>query len=327
MYKKIVSGEQANFVEAEASFDDEIDLRELFITLWKGKYKIIFVSIIFSIVSVVYALNLPNIYKSEALLTPAEQDGSNGLSSIMGQLGGVASLGGVNLGDNGGANNKLLAMQILKSRQFSAEFIQKHNILPDLMAAKSWHLVSNKISYDAEIYNHDTNTWVREVSLPFKAKPSLLEAHEAYKEIVDISEIEGTGMLTLSVKHISPYLAKKWVDWLVEDINHVMKVRDVSEAEKSTAFLIEQLKETQISDMKSVLYRLIEEQAKTIMFANVRDEYVFKTVDAAIVPEKKSEPSRALICILGALLGGIIGVFIVSLRYLVKGSEKSNSNS
>ena len=327
MHKKIALDEQANLAEAKASFDDEIDLRELFITLWKEKFKIIFISIIFSACSVVYALSLPNIYKSEALLTPADQDSGGGLSSIMGQFGGVASLGGVKLGENAAANNKLLAMQILKSRQFSAEFIKNHNILPELMAAKSWHLVSNKITYDADIYDHDTDTWVREASLPFKAKPSLLEAHEVYKDIVDISEIDGTGMITLSVKHVSPYVAKQWVDWLVEDINRVMKVRDVSEAEKSTAFLIAQLKETQISDMKSVLYQLIEEQAKTIMFANVRDEYVFKTVDAAIVPEKKSEPSRALICILGALLGGIIGVFIVSLRYLVKGSVKSNSNS
>ncbi|WP_231612764.1 MULTISPECIES: Wzz/FepE/Etk N-terminal domain-containing protein [unclassified Pseudoalteromonas] len=327
MRNKMALDEQSTLVETKASLDDEIDLRELFITLWKEKFKIIFISIIFTTFSVVYSLSLPNIYKSEVLLTSAEQDSGGGLSSIVGQLGGIASLPGVKLGDNAGSNSKLLAIEILKSRQFSAEFIQNHNILADLMAAKSWNLASNKITYDSDIYDHDTDTWIREVSLPFKARPSPLEAHEIFKDIVNISENEVTGMLILSVKHISPYIAKQWADWLVEDINKVMKVRDVSEAEKSTAFLVEQLKETNISDMKSVLYRLIEEQAKTIMFANVRDEYVFKTVDAAIVPEKKAEPSRALICILGALLGGIIGVFIVSLRYLVKGSEKRSSNS
>ena len=39
------------------------------------------------------------------------------------------------------------------------------------------------------------------------------------------------------------------------------------------------------------------------MLAEVRPEYVFKTIDPAVVPEEKSKPSRALICALGYPLG------------------------
>ncbi|QWL01176.1 Wzz/FepE/Etk N-terminal domain-containing protein, partial [Vibrio parahaemolyticus] len=58
------------------STDDEIDLRELFKALWKGKWIIIATTFIFVIGSVLYALSFPNIYKADALLAPTES--SNG---------------------------------------------------------------------------------------------------------------------------------------------------------------------------------------------------------------------------------------------------------
>ena len=74
-----------------------------------------------------------------------------------------------------------------------------------------------------------------------------------------------TGMITISVEHISPYIAQQWVLWLIEDINKEMKERDVAEAIKSTEFLKQQIETTKVSDIKTVLFQLIEEQAKTIM--------------------------------------------------------------
>ena len=44
-------------------YDDEIDLRELFAVLWAGKLKIIAITAIFAVASVIYALSIPNQYK------------------------------------------------------------------------------------------------------------------------------------------------------------------------------------------------------------------------------------------------------------------------
>ena len=46
---------------------------------------------------------------------------------------------------------------------------------------------------------------------------------------------------------------------------------------------------------------------QTLMLANSRAEYLFKTIDPAIAPERKSRPWRTLICVLGTLLGGMLG--------------------
>ena len=60
---------------------------------------------------------------------------------------------------------------------------------------------------------------------------------------------------------------------------------------------------------ENVIYNLIEEQTKNIMLANVREEYAFKIVDPAIVPEIRVRPARRKIAIMGLLVGLLFGSF------------------
>lgn len=303
---------------------DQIDLRELLSIIWQGKWVIIVITVIFAIGSVFYAVKQPNTYRSEALLTPADADDSGGgLAALAGQFGGLASMAGINLGKKDGMDKAQMAIAVMESRQFTGAFIQKHNLLPDLMAIKSWDMVENQVSYDDQIYVAAENKWIREVPAPFKSKPSMQEAYKVFRQMVTVNHDKSTKMVTISVEHLSPYIAQQWVEWLVADINKVMKERDVAEATKSTAFLESKVQQTNVADIRSVLYKLIEEQAKTIMFAEVRNEYVFATIDPAIVPEEKSGPKRPLICVLGTLLGGIFAVMIVLIRHFIKKKIKS----
>ncbi|MBA6409098.1 MULTISPECIES: Wzz/FepE/Etk N-terminal domain-containing protein [unclassified Pseudoalteromonas] len=298
--------------------DDEIDLREIFRVIWEGRWLVITLTTVVSALAVLYALNQPNIYKAEALLTASEKEPVSGLSSLSGQFGSLASLAGVNLGGNGGGNKTQLALEILKSRKFTTDFIKAHNILPDLMAVKSWDRLDDIIYYNEAIYDKSKNNWIREVEAPYKPEPSMQEAYKKFREHLVAYMDKESGMITISIEHMSPVVAQRWVNWLIEDINSVMKSRDVEEAIKSTEFLTSQLEQTQITDIRAVLYKLIEEQTKTIMFANVRDEYVFKTIDPALVPEQKFKPKRPLICIFGFLLGGILSVVTVLTRYFLR---------
>jgi LPS O-antigen subunit length determinant protein (WzzB/FepE family) len=97
-----------------------------------------------------------------------------------------------------------------------------------------------------------------------------------------------------------------------------MKIRDKEEAERSIKYLQTQMLKTNIVEQKTLLYELIEEQSKTLMFTEVRDEYVFKTIDPALVPELKSGPKRALILVMVSLLGGMLSVLMVLIRDSVR---------
>ena len=290
---------------------DEIDLREFLSAIWAGKWVVIVTTLVFSVTSVVFALSLPNIYRSEVTLAPASE--SNSLK-VPGQLGGLAALAGVSLGGQG-ADKTALALEILKSREFLGRFIVNNDLFIPIMAAAGWDRASDRLQIDPDLYDESIKEWVRDVEEPFKPKPSVLETIEEFEEIFSVNQNKETGMVNLSVEHYSPFIAKQVVDKLVAAINEDMRQRDLDEAEKSIEYLNKKIEQTNLADLRTMLFALIEEQTKVVMLANVRDEYVFKTVDQAVVSEKKEKPARALICILGFMLGGMLSVLFVLVRY------------
>ncbi len=302
--------------------DDEIDLKELFMVLWAGKWVISAVTALAGVIAVVVALIMPNIYTSSALLAPAES--TSGMSSLMKQYGGLASLAGISLPGGGDSSKSGLAKELLKSRAFLSDFIRRRDILPDLMAIKAWDASANAIEYDTELYDVKANVWVRDVAPPKQAEPSMQEAYKAFTDILSVSEDKETAFVTVSIEHQSPYVAQQWVSWLVDDINQAVKDQDVAEAKRSIEYLKEQVSNTSLAELQTMFFELIQSQTETIMLAEVRPEYVFKTIDPAVVPEEKSKPKRALICVLGTMLGGMLGVLIVLVRHYAFSEARSD---
>ena len=60
------------------SNEDEIDLRKLFDAIWDGKWIIVASTTILSIIAVLISISLPNVYKSEALLSPVVSEAGAG---------------------------------------------------------------------------------------------------------------------------------------------------------------------------------------------------------------------------------------------------------
>ena len=307
--------------------DDEIDLVELWRAIWSGKLLIIIISALFAVSSIFYAINQPNIYKATTLLAPtSDQGGAGGLAKMAGQFGGLASLAGINLG-GGGTDKTGLALEVLKSRFFIENFITKHNLLVPLIAVNNWDINTNTLMFDEKIYNVTSKTWVREVKAPKLPEPSPWQAFKAFTNILTISTDKESGMVTLAIEYYSPEIAIQWLKWLVNDINTTMREQDKIEAQSSIDYLTIKLQETQLADMQTVFYQLIEEQTKTIMLAEVSKEYVLKTIDPANAPEEKAKPKRALIVVLGTMLGGVLSVLIVLIRYFTKKGTVTKLNN
>jgi LPS O-antigen subunit length determinant protein (WzzB/FepE family) len=291
-------------------YDEEIDLRELFRVLWAGKWLIGGITFTAAVIAVVVALMLPNIYRSEVLLAPNDQDDAGGLSALAAQYGGLASLAGINIGD-GSSDKTAIGLEILKSRKFISEYIESHDILVPLIAATGWDSETGKLKIDSDDYDVVSGTWVRDVWPPRKTIPSSLEAYEEFMKILSASQDKESGFVTVSVEHYSPDVAKQWVDWLIDDLNQSTMRRDVADAEQAIEYLNEQIENTSLVDLQNVFFSLIEEQTKTVMLAEVSDEYLLRTLDPAVVPEMKSKPRRALIVIISALLGSLLATAVI----------------
>jgi len=300
--------------------DDEIDLSEIWRAIWGGKFQIIALSFIFSIASITFALSKPDVYKASVLLSPASNEGGGGIGALAGQFGGLASLAGISLG-GGGADKTVLALEIIKSRAFLETYIAKHELLLPLMAAKKWDQVENKLILDNDIYDRNTNKWIRDVTYPQTVVPSYWEAYQEFSNLISTTQDETTSLVTISIEFYSPELAKQWLIWLVSDVNNYMREKDEKEARSSIDYLTNQLLKTEVSAMETVFYQLIEEQTKNMMLTKVSSEYVLKTIDPAQVPEEKAKPNRAIIVVLGTLFGGVFSIIIILIRYFANNQK------
>ena len=302
-------------------YDDEIDLRELFGVLWSGKIKIIVITAVFAVASVFYALSIPNQYKATALLASA-QSGGGGLSSALGQLGGLASLAGVSIG-GGESSESQIAQEIIKSWSFVETFITDNDLAVEVYAAEGWSKGSNELLINQDIYDSESGDWLTEDSNGNIAPPSSWQLFQAFSGRATVAEDKKSGLVSVSIEYYSPQVAKEWLDLYVSAINEHMQLRQMAKVTNNIAYLEAQIDKTSIAEMREVFYTIIEEQTKNKMVAEASPDYAFVAVSPSMVPEQKSQPKRALICILGTLLGGMLSVLLVLVNHYARGSDKN----
>ncbi|MDA8879305.1 Wzz/FepE/Etk N-terminal domain-containing protein [Porticoccaceae bacterium] len=301
-------------------YDDEIDLRELFSVLWSAKKKIIGITMVFAVFSVALALWLPNQYKATVVLAPAQQQ-SGGLASALGQVGGLASLAGLNIG-SGESSDSQIAQEIMGSWSFIDKFIVENDLAVEVYAASRWREKQNELAIDDDIYDVASQEWLIEDDDTDELRPPT--SWELYKEFVDritISEDSKTGLVSVSIEYFSPYMAQAWVDLYVQAINSHMQSREVVKVSRNIEYLQNQISKTAITEMQEVFFVLVEEQIKAKMVAEASPDYAFVTVSPSMLPEEESQPKRALICILGTLLGGMLSVLLVLVMHYAKKSD------
>jgi len=283
--------------------DDEISLVDLWRVLASRKWMIFFMTLLFTLGAVGYALNAPEIYKAETMLAPVKDEGGGGgMASIAAQFGGLASMAGVNLGEGGGSTEEAIA--ILQSRKFLKSFIEEQRLMPTLFA---------------DLWDADSQQWLVDIE---ENTPTAWNAYASFSSILNISTDKKSGMVTLSIEWEDPEVAAEWANLLVVRLNKHLKQEAVQQAEKSIRYLKDQLATTSVVDMQQILYRLIEKQSNTIMLANVQEQYAFRVIDPAVVPEVRSKPKRKLIVVLGAVLGGMFSVFLAFFLNFLKNQRE-----
>ena len=294
--------------------DYEIDLRKFFYIIKEGKKTIFYFVIFFSFFATIYSFFLPNIYQSTALLSTNEEEKS--FSSQLSGLSGLAGIAGIDLSSSNNEGNSAKALEKLVSLSFFEKSLLPEIFLPELMALESWDVKTNKLYFDKDIYEESSNTWVRDFSYPQKQIPSSQESFELFKKKhFSIAEDNESGFISVYVKHQSPFVAKKWTELVVSQINTFYREKDKKEAEKTIKYLNEQVSKNSFSEIKQVLAELLQEQIQKLALIEANEAYVFEYIDPPAVMEKKIGPNRILICLLGGIFGLILSTFILIIRY------------
>lgn len=243
---------------------------------------------------VTLALNMTPIYRSVAVAAiDGQAADSLGSGLLGGQLTGLAGLAGLSLG---GANRRLEYIAVLDSRALADQFIAENNLKLEFFAddwdpkAKRW--TSNKIPSDDDAYRFFTGRTLR------------------------VNEDRRTGLITVSIEWRDRVAAALWANQFVQRANDLLRVRAMQEANSSLEFLDRELAKASTVEIRSAMYQLVEAQKKQQMLATVREDYIFRIIDPAVVADEDRfvKPQRALVAAACGFAGGILGIVIVLYR-------------
>jgi capsular polysaccharide biosynthesis protein len=296
--------------------DNDIDLVDIFNLLWSKKLFIVLITLSISLISIFYALNLPNYYKSEALLSMRDAEQSQGLSAVS-QYGGLAQMAGISIPKTGGENKSQYVIATIKSRDFFNELTAANpSIVPMLYAVKEYDHKKKIAIYDSAIYDQKNKIWKT-------AKPTQLQAHKIFVgSALSISKNDLTGYLSVSIEHLSPIFSYKLLINVIDKLNDIARVKDLSESEKALNFLFEQSSKTDLIGIAASINNLIEAQIQKQMSTQISKDYLVYYLDSPFIPELKSKPSRSTICILGFLFGFSLSILITLIREFIFNKER-----
>jgi uncharacterized protein involved in exopolysaccharide biosynthesis len=230
-----------------------------------------------ALIAGVWVFTLKPVFRAEVVVTMAPENGMERNSLLGSEIGGLASLAGVNLTQ---ANAQSIeAAAILESNYLAEEFVSRDGLLPVLLARSS------------------------------KAAPTVWRAAKLFREsVLNIRKDQRRGITTVSVEWTDPALAARWANAYVALADELIRARTLADSTRNIAYLNDQLAKTTDVELRKVIYTLIEGQTKTLMLANGRAQYAFDVVDPAVAPELKVGPHRLQATLIALILGiGITG--------------------
>lgn len=275
-------------------------LPELLADLRRNRLRMLSAFVVGGLVLTIASFLMQTMFKSTAVVMPVGFQQVPSFAGVAGQLTGLAGLAGFTLPSASG-NSDQVTLATLQSRAFLLEFAERRGLVEPLFARR----------FDAA-----TKQWLDGL---FGGEPTDDEIFEAMQKVFDIEQDTATGLVSISMKSPDASASRDWTAWLIDDLNESMRQRDILEAERAIEYLNKQIAQTSVSELRQILYRLVEDRTQTAMLANVSPEYALRVIDPPSISDKPSEPRRLLLAVLGAVAGSLLVLMWVLARFALRG--------
>ena len=269
--------------------EEEINLLDYFIVLFKHKWLIIGMVFLAGLAAVFFSLRMTNIYRSEATIIPRQEEKSATPPSIaiLRGLGGMAEeLAGLG---SGGSLDKFEV--VLKSRHLSQRIVDKYKLMPRLFE---------------EDWDSEKKAWL------INPAPTFQDAYKALMDMLTVSRDRKSDVMTIKFDHKDPQFAKEMADHYLTELSETLREETLKDAEENQRFLRKQLEQTPDTLMKEKISAMLAREIEKEIFARAQTYYSFQVLDPPFVPDldKKVKPRRALICILSVTVAFFVAVFL-----------------
>jgi len=283
--------------------EDEIDLRELWQTVSKGKKVITILVAVVVTLTLVYVLKLPNVYKSEAVLIPTEQE-----SGGLGGLGAMAAMAGISIGGGGSMTPDVAFNSLLNNYEFMKNFVAKNKVVEyysDENVDKEYVFAANyRGVYDFFKSNSD------------KEKDYKEKAFEVIKFIrknFSISSDKKTALITVSYSDSDRTYPQQIINAFLKDASKYLVENNLRIISRKLDYFEKELLTADGFELRqsisAIVSKILEE--KVMMQSKVYYQCDVLTLPSESYIKDKSKPKRALILIVSFITSIILGIFLV----------------
>ena len=293
--------------------EDEIDLKELFTTIWKYKIFIAVFVFLVTLASIIYTLSKPNEYKVFTILAPQEQQKSVNL----GGLGALASMAGINIGGGSGITPDVAFQNLINDYVFMKNFIQEkgydkiiqsHELEKDYVFA-----LNNDFFY--KLFNSKDDT---------KQVDFFTGIYKPFVKRFSISTDKKTGLITVSFIHPSRKFAYDVLNSFLDYATKYLINKNLQDINSQIEKYQKELAKTDNIELKTELAKLISSLIKQKVYINTSRYYKVKVVTDPYIPDvkDKAKPKRALIVIVAFITSFILAVFLVFFIEFIRGEKE-----
>jgi uncharacterized protein involved in exopolysaccharide biosynthesis len=270
-----------------------LTIERLLLLLWARKW--IFVTVLLLTVAAVSCLAYlaTPTYRVTVKMLPRQGDSpASGLGSLVGQLGGLASLAGIGIG---ASVDEQEAIAWLKSRALFETFSKREGLMP-LLFPKAW---------DAARQQWRPN---------LKRQPTPDDAWAYFDRRMRVVDQDlKTRLITLEITWRNREQAAAWANELVRLANEELRQRALREAETSLSSLQEQLAQIDTVELRNSIYQLMQAQVSRKVLAKSRPDYALAVLDPAVAPDADhfASPKRTLMILVSIPVGMFLGACVV----------------
>ena len=309
--------------------DEEISLIDLFAVLLRYKWMIIIVTCLsavlaltISIISLVQSPEksiLPNEYTPYALMLINDPESSSGLSSMLSSsgLGSLAGMAGVSTG----TSNSGLALYFAGTNTFLDPIIEKFNLVERYKIEKFPKAETRDALKENLVASYDEDSGIFSISF---TDIDPVFAADVVNYAVGLMENMflnlGIDKNVLEKQNLEENIANSYQEMisLQKKIQSLESSVSYGVSSNVPSIILEtSILKAELAAQESV-YTQLKTQLELLKVSMASEKPVFQVVEKAEVPDRKSEPSRGMLCIIVTFAGGFISVFMAFLLNAIK---------
>ncbi|MCK5760240.1 MAG: hypothetical protein KAH33_03035 [Candidatus Delongbacteria bacterium] len=265
---------------------DEFNIYNLLRNIWKSKFQVVVITMLFTISSIIYSLAVDHIYKVTAVIKPAEASEETSLEKNT-QFMSFAMGGYVNTP----VLNQILLT--LKSDTFLEMFYDKYK--------------NEERLFGDAFSDIDKNNSNKKYTSELKHYVALKILHQ----VIEYSVNSDHNILNLSIKLKDKYFAYQLMNELLFNLRDYIRKQNIENLQSDINFYQKLINDTKDPRVIQMLEKKLSDkiEKKFVLSSNV-----FTLVNKPYIPAKRAYPKKSFMVIVATFIGGVISVLFVSMK-------------